>query len=142
MFLFPKNAKYTKSFSSKKLFAKNSKNSTIKFNRYACMSLIAMQAGKITNYQHESIRRFLRRFLKKKARVFFNTSPNIPITKKPNDVRQGRGKGPLKYWVKMLKKGDVLLEIRSLDNNFTRKILTTASLKLNIKTCINERRYR
>jgi large subunit ribosomal protein L16 len=97
MFIFPKNAKYSSSFSGKKLFVKNSKNSTIKSNRYACLSLVATQSGKITNFQQESLRRFLRRFLKKKARIFFNTSPNTPITKKPNDVRQGRGKGTVKY---------------------------------------------
>ena len=45
----------------------------------------------------ESIRRFLRRTLKKKAQIFFRIFPNTPITKKPNDIRLGRGKGNLKY---------------------------------------------
>ena len=97
MFLFPKKAKFTKSFSGSKLFIKNSKKSCNITNKYGYLSLVAEESGKITNFQHESIRRFLRRFLKKKAQIFFRIFPNVPITKKPNDVRQGRGKGNIKY---------------------------------------------
>jgi large subunit ribosomal protein L16 len=66
-------------------------------NKYGSISLIAGESGKVTNFQQEAIRRFLRRFLKKKAQLFFRIFPNTPITKKPNDVRQGRGKGNIKY---------------------------------------------
>jgi large subunit ribosomal protein L16 len=66
-------------------------------NSYGCISLVAQETGKITNFQLESMRRFLRRFLKKKAQIFFRIFPSIPITKKPNDVRMGRGKGNVKY---------------------------------------------
>jgi large subunit ribosomal protein L16 len=93
MFLFPKKSKFIKSFSAKKLTAKT----VAKSNIYGNISLIANETGKITNFQIESIRRFLRRFLKKKAQIFFRIFPNTPITKKPNDIRLGRGKGNLKY---------------------------------------------
>lgn len=66
-------------------------------NKYGNIALVANETGKVTNFQLESIRRFLRRFLKKKAQIFFRVFPNVPITKKPNDVRLGRGKGNLKY---------------------------------------------
>ena len=69
----------------------------LNFNKYGNIALVAKQSGKITNYQLEAIRRFLRRFLKKKAQIFFRIFPNTPITKKPNDVRLGRGKGNVKY---------------------------------------------
>ena len=59
--------------------------------------LVAAESGKVTNFQLEALRRFLRRFLKKKAQIFFRVFPSVPITKKPNDVRLGRGKGNLKY---------------------------------------------
>ena len=142
MFLFPQKAKYTKSFSGTRLFIKNTKKSLNKTNRHGCISLVALESGKITNFQQEAIRRFLRRFLKKKAQIFFCIFPSVPITKKPNDVRQGRGKGSVRYWSHTVKKGDVLLEIRSIDNKFARLILAAARLKFNIKTHVNDRQKR
>jgi large subunit ribosomal protein L16 len=97
MFLFPKKARFNKSFSGSRLTVKNFKNSVISLNKRANVCLIAKENGKITNFQIEAIRRFLRRFLKKRAQLFFQVFPNVPVTKKPNDIRQGRGKGPLKY---------------------------------------------
>jgi large subunit ribosomal protein L16 len=97
MFLFPKKAKFKKSFSGAKLFINNTKKSYKITNKYGLISLVANESGKITNFQHEAMRRFLRRFLKKKAQIFFRTFPSTPITKKPNDVRQGRGKGNVNY---------------------------------------------
>jgi large subunit ribosomal protein L16 len=97
MFLFPKKAKFTKSFSGNKLIKKNNTDTVTSLNKRASISLVAEENGKITNFQIEAIRRFLRRFLKKKGRLFFQVFPNVPITKKPNDVRQGRGKGTVKY---------------------------------------------
>jgi large subunit ribosomal protein L16 len=65
--------------------------------QFANFCIVANQSGIITNFQMESIRRYLRRYLKKKAQIFFRIFPNTPITKKPNEVRLGRGKGNLKY---------------------------------------------
>lgn len=94
MLLFPKQPRFTKTFSGKKLLTKNKKNAS---SKYGNIVLIANETSKITNYQQESMRRFLRRFFKKKAQLFFRVFPNTPITKKPNDVRLGRGKGAAKY---------------------------------------------
>jgi len=97
MLLFPKNPKFTKNFTSKRLFVKNSKKMTNMLNNYANIALIANESGKITSYQIESIKRYLKRYLKKKAIILFRAYPNIPITKKPNDIRRGRGKGNVIY---------------------------------------------
>ena len=94
------------------------------------------------NFQIEAIRRFLRRFLKKKAVLFINIFPNISITKKPNDIRQGRGKGGVKYWCHFVKKGNVLIEVRGTDTNLTKKILKNASNKLALKTYVFNRQQR
>ena len=94
MFLSPKNPKFTMNFARKKQTTFKSKTNKMNFGDFC---LIASESVKITNFQMEAIRRFLRRFLKKKAKIFFRTFPNMPITKKPNEVRLGRGKGPLKY---------------------------------------------
>jgi len=95
MLLFPKKPKYFKSFSNKKITTSHAKKS--KMLKFAKLGLIAKEAGFIPNYQIESIRLFLRRMLKKKAQIFFRVFPNQAITKKPNEVRLGRGKGNFKY---------------------------------------------
>jgi len=130
MFLSPKNPKFTKSFIRKKQATCKSKTNKLNFGDF---SLIASESGKITNFQLESIRRFLRRFLKKKARIISRVFPNMPITKKPNEVRLGRGKGPLKYWACFINKGDCLLEIKGSNSSLAKKILVDAKIKLPIK---------
>jgi large subunit ribosomal protein L16 len=100
--------------------------------------LISLSSGKITNFQIESLRRFLRRFLKKKAQIFFRIFPNSPITKKPNDVRQGRGKGNIAYWSYIVGKDDIILEIRGSDSILTRNVLSKVRVKLGIKTHVSD----
>ena len=95
MLLFPRRSKFMKSFSNKKITISNTK--VINKLKFAKIGLIAKQAGFIPNFQMEAIRIILRRIVKKKGQIFFRIFPNQPITKKPNDVRLGRGKGPLKY---------------------------------------------
>jgi large subunit ribosomal protein L16 len=95
MLLFPKKPKFLKSFANKKITSNFSKkDNNFRFSR---IGLIAKEAGFIPNFQIEAIRLFLRRLLKKRAQLFFRIFPNQPITKKPNEVRLGRGKGNLKY---------------------------------------------
>jgi large subunit ribosomal protein L16 len=95
MLLFPKKTKFSKSFSGRKVTTNFKSN--VKTNKYGNLCLVAMETSKVSNFQLESLRRFLRRLLKKKAQIFFRLFPNTPITKKPNDVRLGRGKGNVKY---------------------------------------------
>ena len=140
MLLFPKKTKFSKSFSGKKIMAKSNKTSDS--NRFGNIALVASESGKVTNFQMESIRRFLRRFLKKKAQIFFRVFPNVPVTKKPNDVRLGRGKGNIKYWASFVKKGTVLVEIRSFDDSLTNKILEGSRVKLATKTFTFNRKLR
>ena len=95
MLLFPKKPKFFKNFSNRKIVnnSKNKKN----ILKYSKISLIVKEATFIPNFQIETIRLFLRRYLKKRAQIFFRIFPNQPITKKPNEVRLGRGKGNFKY---------------------------------------------
>jgi large subunit ribosomal protein L16 len=95
MLLSPRKIKLTKTFSNKKVSVKNSVG--LGSTKYANITLLAAESGKVTNFQFESFRKFLRRFLKKKAQIFFTIFPDISITKKPNDVRLGRGKANIKY---------------------------------------------
>lgn len=95
MLLFPKKPKYLRSYSNKK-----TTGNCVQLNnsfRFSNLGLIASEAGFISNYQMEAIRLFLRRYIKKHGQLFIRFFPNQPITKKPNEVRLGRGKGGLKY---------------------------------------------
>ena len=95
MLLFPKKPKFFKSFANKNLTNNSKKNRNIlKFSR---ICLIAGQAGFIPNFQIEAIRTTLKLLVKKKAKIFFRLFPSQPITKKPNEVRLGRGKGNTAY---------------------------------------------
>ena len=95
MLLFPKKPKYLKSFANKKITSNYIKKDNV--FRFSRVGLIAKEAGFIPNFQIEAIRLFLRRFLKKRGQLFFRIFPNQPITKKPNEVRLGRGKCNFKY---------------------------------------------
>ena len=95
MILFPKKYKFIKPFSGKKLSLVEKHN--IPLLRFGNLAIVAKENGKVTNFQLEALRRYLRRTLKKKAQIFFRLFPHIAITKKPNEIRQGRGKGGLKY---------------------------------------------
>lgn len=95
MLLFPKKPKYLKSYSNRRTQPNSTKNNSIL--RFSQVSLVAAQHGFIPNFQIEAVRLFLRRLLRKRAQLFFRFFPNQPITKKPNEVRLGRGKGAFKY---------------------------------------------
>jgi len=84
-----------KSFSGKKIIKKtiNVKKTHI----FSTISLLADESGKITSFQLESLRKCLRRFLKKKAQLFFRVFSQTPITKKSKNVRLGRGKASASY---------------------------------------------
>ena len=94
MLLFPKKPKFLKSFSNKKFTGHLNKKNSLKFS---FVSIVSKENGFIPNFQMEAIRLYLRKMIKKKAQLFFRFFPNQPITKKPNEVRLGRGKGGLKY---------------------------------------------
>ena len=90
----------------------------------------------------ESVRRFLKRLLKKKAKVFFRVYPTNPITKKPNDVRLGKGKGNVKYWAFFAKKNDILLELKTVNSKLALKILEKTKVKLAVNSFCFDRTKR
>jgi large subunit ribosomal protein L16 len=105
-------------------------------NKFASTSLITKESGKITNFQFEALRKSLRRTLKKKAQIFFRIFPSIPITKKSNNVRLGRGKGNVSYFCSYLKKNEAILELRYFDAKLSNNVLKVSKKKIGIKTFI------
>ena len=95
MLLAPLKPKYYKSFSSQNLAKmKGYKIHKLKFSK---LSLISLEKGFIPTFQIEATRLVLKRLLKKRSQLFYRLFTNHAITKKPNEVRLGRGKGRFKY---------------------------------------------
>ncbi|WXB47364.1 MAG: 50S ribosomal protein L16 [Candidatus Shikimatogenerans sp. Tmey] len=90
----------------------------------------------INQKQIESARVAINKFLKKGSKLYINIFPNKPITKKPQEVRMGKGKGNFETWVCPVKPGRILFEIKGIKYNIAKKALLAGSYKLPIKTKI------
>ena len=130
MLLQPKRPNFNKSFSRKKI-SLTKKNHVPNLGDF---SLVASESGKVTNRQLEAVRRLLRRLLKKQARIWICAFPWLPITKKPQETRQGKGKGATKYWVCPIRTGQALFEVKGCDSKVAFAALSLAKNKLSVKT--------
>ena len=101
--------------------------------------LKAMEPERITARQIEAARRALTRHMKRVGRVWIRLYPDVPVSKKPAEVRMGSGKGAPEYWVARVKPGRVLFEIDGVSLQIAKEALTLAAAKLPIKTRFVER---
>ena len=134
MFLQPKKFKYKKVQKGKFPKIKYKKNKLI----FGNIGLKANQPGIITARQLESARQAIVRKIKRKGKVWVNIFPSIPITKKPTEVRMGKGKGNVDYWAAKVKMGSVLFELSGISLPNAKAAFRTGSAKLPIKTIIVE----
>lgn len=133
MFIQPKKTKYIKSQKIKK--AKHFVINKLSFGNFGIQSI---ENGYLTAKQIEATRRVLTRFLKKDGKIWIRCFPNIPITKKPNETRIGKGKGSVSFWVVNVKPGQILFEITLSNKKKALKILNSSSKKIPMKTKILE----
>ena len=96
--------------------------------------LKATERGRITARQIEAARRALTRHIKRQGKVWIRLFPDKPITKKPLEVRQGKGKGNVEYWVALVQPGSMLYEMEGVPEEIAREAFKLASAKLPIKT--------
>ncbi|MEM1243879.1 MAG: 50S ribosomal protein L16 [Pseudomonadota bacterium] len=108
----------------------------ISFGEYG---LKATQRGRITARQIEAARRAFTRHIKRGGKVWIRIFPDKPITKKPLEVRQGKGKGSVEYWVALVKPGTVLFEIEGVPEDLAREAFILAAAKLPVKTVFVKR---
>ena len=90
--------------------------------------------GRITARQIEAARRTITRKVKRGGKLWIRVFPDKPITKKPLEVRQGKGKGNVEYWVALVQPGRVLYEIEGVSEELAREAFALAAAKLPIKT--------
>ena len=134
--LQPKKTKYRKMQKGKNrgLAVRGSK---VSFGEFG---LKAISRGRITARQIESARRAMTRHIKRGGKVWIRIFPDVPITKKPLEVRQGKGKGNVEYWVCPIKPGRILYEMEGVDESIAREALTLAAAKLPVGTKFVQRR--
>ena len=94
----------------------------------------ALDRGRITARQIEAARRAITRHVKRNAKIWIRIFPDKPITKKPLEVRQGKGKGNVEYWVALVQPGKMLYEIQGVNESVAREAFRLGSAKLPIKT--------
>ena len=101
---------------------------------YGAFALKAMEPERVIGKQIEAARVALTRHMKRQGRVWTRIFPNIPVSKKPIEVRMGKGKGAPEYWACRVKPGRILFEIDGVSETIAKEALNKASAKLPIKT--------
>lgn len=101
---------------------------------FGSFGLKVLEAGRITDRQIEAARIAVTRAMKREGRVWINIFPDKPITKKPLEVRMGKGKGALDHWVAVVKPGRILFETEGVPLELAQESLRLAAQKLPLKT--------
>ena len=105
--------------------------SKVSFGEYG---LKAIARGRLTARQIESARRAINRYVRRGGEIWIRIFPDKPISKKPLEVRQGKGKGNVEYWVAQIQPGKVLYEIEGVTEEIAREAFRLAAAKLPMKT--------
>ncbi len=100
------------------------------------IGLKAMEPGRITARQIEAARITMTRHIKRQGRVWIRMFPDLPVSKKPAEVRMGKGKGSPEYWVAAIRAGRILYEMNGVDEKVAREAFERAAAKLPIRTKI------
>lgn len=130
--LQPKRTKYRKQFKGRNR-GNALRGNKVSFGEFA---LKATERGRITSRQIESARRAMTRYVKRGGKIWIRIFPDKPITKKPLEVRQGKGKGSVEYWVALVQPGRVLFEIEGVPQEVASEAMRLASQKLPVKSIV------
>ncbi|MHB1947135.1 MAG: 50S ribosomal protein L16 [Gammaproteobacteria bacterium] len=133
--LQPKRTKYRKQFKGRNRGVATRGNK-VSFGEFG---LKAVEHGRITARQIEAARRAMSRHLKRGGKIWIRIFPDKPISKKPLEVRQGKGKGSVEYWVALVQPGRVMFEIDGVPPELAREALKLAAAKLPVKTLFESR---
>jgi large subunit ribosomal protein L16 len=128
--LSPNKVKYRKQMKGR-MRGKAFRGSTLTFGTYG---LQVIECGKISAKQIEAARIAMTRHVKRGGKIFIRVFPDKPVTKKPAEVRMGKGKGPQEGWVVVVRPGRLLYEMDGVDEQMAREALRLAAHKLPLKT--------
>jgi large subunit ribosomal protein L16 len=131
----PKKTKFRKAHKGR-IHGSATSGAHLSFGQYG---LKAMEPDRVTARQIEAARRALTRHMKRAGRVWIRIFPDVPVSKKPAEVRMGSGKGTPELWVARVKPGRVIFEIDGVTVQTAKEALDLAAAKLPIKTRFVER---
>ena len=133
--LQPKRTKFRKRMTGRNRGLAQSGNK-VSFGEFG---LKAVERGRLTARQIEAARRAMTRHVKRGGKIWIRIFPDVPVTKKPLEVRQGKGKGNVEYWVAKVQPGSMLYEMEGVGEDVAREAFRLASAKLPIKTIVVQR---
>ncbi len=133
--LMPKRTKFRKQMKGRNRGLAN-RGSKVSFGEFG---LKAAGRGRMTSRQIEAARRAISRHVKRGGRIWIRVFPDKPITQKPLEVRQGKGKGNVEYWVALIQPGRMLYEIEGVGEELAREAFQLAAAKLPFKTTFAKR---
>ena len=128
--LQPKRTKFRKQFKGRNRGLATA-GSKVSFGEYG---LKAVERGRITARQIEAACRAMTRHIKRGGKIWIRVFPDVPVSKKPLEVRMGKGKGNVEYWVCKIQPGRVLYEMEGVDEGIAREAFKLAAAKLPFKT--------
>ncbi len=128
----PKRTKFRKQFKGRNRGLAH-RGSTVAFGDYG---LKATERGRLTARQIEAARRAMTRFIKRGGKVWIRIFPDKPITQKPLEVRQGKGKGNVEYWAALVQPGRILYEMDGVTEAIAREAFKLAAAKLPVSTVV------
>ncbi len=128
--LSPKRTKYRK-VQKGRIHGKAKGGSTLNFGSYG---MKAMAASRLTARQIEAARRAITRHMKRTGRVWIRIFPDVPVTVKPAEVRQGKGKGSPEFWICRVKPGRIIFEVDGVSRDVARRAFELGAAKLPLST--------
>jgi large subunit ribosomal protein L16 len=128
--LQPKKTKYRKQFKGR-IHGLASSGAQINFGEFG---LKAMAPDRITSRQIEAARRAITRHLRRSGKLWIRMYPDVPVTKKPLEIRQGKGKGAVEFWAAKVKAGRIMFELGGVEESLAKEAMLLAAAKLPIKT--------
>ncbi|MEM1266445.1 MAG: 50S ribosomal protein L16 [Pseudomonadota bacterium] len=127
--LSPKRTKYRKQHKGR-IHGLAKGGTDLNFGAYG---LKALEPERITARQIEAARRAMTRHMKRQGRVWIRVFPDVPVSKKPTEVRMGKGKGSVEYWAAKVKPGRIMFEIDGVAEDTAREALRLAAMKMPVK---------
>lgn len=128
--LMPSKVKFRKAFKGR-IHGAAKGGSNVNFGEFG---LKALEADRLTSRQIEAARRTISRHMKRVGKLWIRVFPDVPVSKKPLEVRQGKGKGGVEFWAARVHAGRILFELGGVTEDVARGAFERAAAKLPIKT--------
>ena len=133
--LSPKKTKFRKQFKGR-IHGSSKGNYKLTYGSYG---LKALEPERVTSRQIEAARKAITRYLKRAGRMWIRIFPDVPVSKKPAEVRMGKGKGSPEYWICRVKPGRIMFELDGVSENAAKEALSLAAAKLPMHTKVVKR---